>query len=646
VRRALLLLFLLLWARPALALGSEDEEAAYRYLLQDNLIRLRQASEEILRRRPDSFAAHFMLGYALHRGDGDLPRARYHLEKARDLFRQKGQRGASSWMTQTLFELKMVLGEMDLYAEQIQAIDDYNRYMSELYGPGWQALEAEYAWPLMKLGRQDQARRKIQASLQRRDEISRTMAWNSLGALEMETGHARESYEAFRSLLEEVRTCRWQMNPTFLRNAGETALAIGRFDEAERYFRQATDYFDPDSFSNPWWDLAGLYLGQGRFLEAAQAVGNMHQWARASRPYLDQQTWADNQQRTGEVLLELGEVSKAYEVLSRTLQRPDRRGGTSGKQDQSEAGNLMAWRVAALARRQLLAEEMSRVRGWRWWSLAWERRKLGWQAWAAGRRVAALAVKNRRVQGSLRFYFSGSILMADWYRPDLVELYGPGVAAQALAELRRSAPQRLPLEEPYLDLIEAEICRLYGRRSQATAHLERALQKLPPGEVLLRARAHLRLAQLEADPVRALQHYQQVLQRAPSLVRTLGGEIPVQVRGADNPTLRRAAAMIEGSPRFARGSPGFELALSGTGAQVAAVLLGKDGSVLARAQVPVQAGPEATAALLVEELHEQAFSARIDGSQVDLDSLDGSNLSGSTATRRFRDLFGEPQPRL
>ncbi len=611
----------------------------------ENLVAWRELAERVLARDPESYAGQILMGFVLHRSEGDLPRARFHLEKGRKLALRASDRGVSEafhFYALALFELRLVLAEMDRYQDQLTILEEFARLRG---GP---VVAAEFAWPLMKLDREIEAREKLSQAFGSGDPVARIVAWNSLGALEMEYGNAQASYNAFQSLLAEAHQNNWPLDCTYLRNAGEAALALGKYDEAERYFREATSVpFNDQTFSNPYLDLAGLYLTQARFPEALEATRRMHQWARAIKPFLYQQSMADTQQMTGELLLELGYVEEGLEQLDMLVQRPDRRGGTSGTKDQAEAGNLVVWRSALLAWRERLAERMASARGLEWWRLAFQRLQLGLKARAAGRRVAALAVANDRIQGSLRPYWAGSISMGEWFRPDLVELYGPGVTAAALQELRQNPPEKLPLEEPFLEAIDAEVAALSGDRSTALQHLERALSSLPESESLLRARLHARTGQLledRGDRPQALTHFQMAMQKAPGMLRTVRARLPVTLQGDSNPTMREVARSLGRSPRFRSVGDGLPLQLSLAGDRLEALLLGTDGSVLARGVAPLQQDLHQTAADLVEDLHRQAFSPQIDLSQVDLNSLDGSNASGSTASQKFREIFRTPGP--
>ncbi|MEW6278597.1 MAG: tetratricopeptide repeat protein [Candidatus Eremiobacterota bacterium] len=623
-------------AQETLMDGGSALTEAMQAMQAGNLIKLREKAHEILKANPDSIPGNYFMGYSLHQAEGDLPRARYHLNKARRLFEKRF--GATPndyepvfWLLRILAELESVNAEMDLYAEQVEVLDAINAVHRSVPG-GEPPVVVEYAWPLMKLGREREARDKVRQVLDDPSAPDRMIALNTLGAIEMETGNTQRSYEVFQQLIQEggglFGGC------TILRNAGEASLMVGRFPDAERYFLQATEYFEPRGFSNPWWDLANLYLAEARFPEAVEALKNCHMWTFRMEAYLAQQNLAENMQVTAEILLQLGFSREALSAARAAVLRPDRQGGNSNQRDQWEAGNLILYRAALLARDQAIQEEMSWSRGARWWELYLERQKLGFQAWTAGREATSIAVRNGRLQKSLRVYSAGTVMMADWHRPDLVALYGPGVTAAALRELRADKFDDMSHQEPYLRILDAEVLALTGKRAQAIARLDEALKTLNEGEALVRARALARAGSLERDTRAAVSRYQRVLEVAPAMIRHLNLSLPIRVEGGGSGPLKEAASRILSSPRFHADDDGFRLVLDGS-SPLSARLLAPDGTVLA-----TSTGKDALD--LVQAVHQDVLAPPLNLSQTDLNSLDGSNLSGTVKTTRLKELFQSP----
>jgi len=621
-----------------------EEETAFNFTVSPpQFIKAREAAEAILARQPDSFVALYVLGYVYEWGEANLPRARYFSSRARAVIEARWGAGVPTdgpwrWHARVLRQLISIARQMDREEEALRLLELRDRY----YNP---ELTVDYGWPLMKLGRFAEARAKIAKALASSDVEDRLTALNTLGAMEDEAGNVDESYRVFSQLVGEVRAHNLPMEVTYLRNLGETALELGRYDEAERNLVESTKFFDGETFSNPWEDLSILFMLEGRYPEALSAVREMHAWSHRNPPYLDQQSWADRQAVTAALLAEAGHGEAALSLARRIVDRPDRRGGTSVHRDQSEAGQLLLfWSLARLQAAQL-AETQTWAPPLQWLRLAGQRLAIARATWAAGRRAAALTVGRGRLGPSLQFFASKGIDALPWLLPGLVELAGPGaVEAECERLLRRTDASGLR-ERPFVLLLAGEAQVARGLTGQARQSLEEAQATLPRAEVMLHARIAALLGEVAAaDGWRpaALAAYQEALQRHPGVLRALDIALPVIVQSDGSDTARKAAGWLAASPRFESGRWGFGLRIGVAGSRLTATLTTPDGSVLSEARVPVQADAAATARALCEELHQRAFALPLDLSQTDVNSLQGGTLSGESLRRQLSDIIGKP----
>ncbi len=666
LRLAVIGLALFFAAGPALAQnpymdGTAAELEALRSLEEYKLVRLREQAREILKENPSSFAGHYLLGFSLHNSEGDLPRSKFHLERCTELFRARyGSKPelhvAWGWYERALIELVQVNAEMDLYEEQLQSLDDYVELSRHITGTDPPNVIAAYAWPLMKLEREQEAREKLASVAHYEDQFTRTTYLNTLGALEMEFGNPEASYAAFKQLTEEVRARGWPQSSTFLRNLGEASAGIGRFDEAERLYSEATRYFETFTYSNPWFDLAFLYLAQARFSEAVDAVQKTHTWRFAVQPFLAQQSWAQDQHATAELLYHLGETEKALALAESIVRRPDRQGGDSIQLDQKEAGTLLLYRTLLLTEEQRLREQASWSGFWDRLKLRAKRSELRTKAHIASLQIKAMATKNDRLVASLRPYYApGTIVVSDWHRPDLVAVYGPGVTAEALATLDADPPRTMENERPVLDVIRAEIEWTVGDRKAAIERLTATISELGESRAVVRARAEARLASAlfrQGRTAEGLEISARVFDTAPSMFRHLDLRLPVRFESDGDPLSEETIRLLRKSPRFRSSSEGFPITVRQAGSSLIATLSTPAQSLLAEVSVPVQppapaegseteadsAPPVALSALF----HHKAFAPRIDLSQRDINSLDGSTLTESRRTERAREAIGRP----
>ena len=641
------------YRNPTLA-GTRAEEEALTSLETYKLVKLREQARAILKENPNSFAGRFLMGYSLHNSEGDLPRAKYQLNIAKELFIKKYTSSPPldapwGWYEKILLELVQVNAEMDNYDEQIAQLDDYLKLCRQIMGQDPPNVLAAYAWPLMKLGREKDARAKLAQASSNEDESTQTTYLNTLGALEMEFGHPNASYAAFKELVEGTRTRGWSQSATYLRNLGEAAAGIGQFDEAERLYSEATRYFDSFTYSNPWFDLTFLYLSQGRFTEAVDALKKTHQWRFSVQPFLAQQTWAQDQHATAELLLHLGETEKGLEIAENIVKRPDRQGGDSIQLDQKEAGTLLLYRALLTAEASRLQESQTWTHGTAWWSAFFKRRELAAKAKLADIQIQALVTLHNRVAASLRPYYAPrTIVVTDWHRPDLVGIYGAGVASEALSELYQNPPESFEWEKPTLEVIRAEVAFSLGREEEAIETLRAAIPKVTESRAVLRARAEARLAGILFDEGRfeeAMEVGTRVFDTAPAMFRHLGISIPITLSAANDSACQDVARSISKSPRFHSDSRGYTVKVQKSASSLIASLATPQGTLLAEASVPLQDEERkdmSAAEALAQEFHKKAFAPRLDLSQKDINSLDGSTLTESRRSDRAKETIGRP----
>lgn len=683
-RRLLVALALtgLLWAGglPARAQPMEPdftEQQALALIDQKKYIALREQAEKMLAdaATKDRYSTYYFMGWVLHHGEGDLPRAHWYLDEAIKRFTKQYGASPSSgslwgWLFKIYEEQIMVNAELDHYEDQLKSLDQLQAMLESVLGRKLPELDASYSWPLMKLGRVAEAREKLASASEATQNTEQvTNVLNSLGALEMETDHAQASYDAFKKMVDEVRAHGWQMTCTYLWNTAEAAQGLMRYDEAEKLYLEAAQHPDSTSFSNPWRPLCMLYLSQARIPEAISALKKMHAWDSNTEPFLEQQGWAARRQMTCTVMLQLGMTEQALALATTMVDRPDRKGGDSVQRDQWQAGNLLTYRQAAQARRQTLREQMTWTHGWAWWKMLWQQRDLAWSAYLRGQQAAAMLVSHNHLLGSLRYYMaSGSAQLTNFDRPDLVTVFGPGTILAALDQLEAKPWESLPLEKPLLDSIRFEALARSGRKVEALALLESLLTQLPASEVLLKARCQARAAQLHlqsGELAQALPLLQTVMEKYPGLMRQFDMELPVSFASDSDALSQQVVSLCRRSPRFKETAGAFMIQVQGTTAR----LLGPDGSVLSTATMPVPAeapapapspqpsasatpSPEVVvaerpdpakdpAAALTAELHDRFFAAQVDLSQLDIGSLDGV-VTGTRQSKELQDtLFPE-----
>jgi hypothetical protein len=345
----------------------------------------------------------------------------------------------------------------------------------------------------------------------------------------------------------------------------------------------------------------------------------------------------------------LGETEKGLEIAENIVRRPDRQGGDSIQLDQKAAGTLLLYRSLLVAEASRLKESQTWTSGWEWWKAIFTRRELLAKARLAAVQIQALVTKNDRVSASFRPYFAPrTIIVSDWHRPDLVAIYGAGVASVALDAIYNTPPESFDWEKPALDIIRAEIAFERGDNDEAIEILKASIPELTEARAVMRARAEARLAGLLFDEDRfeeAVEVGSRVFDTAPAMFRHLDISVPVAITAADDPQSQEVARALTKSPRFHSDSRGYAVKITKSGSSLIASLSTPQGSLLAEAAAPLQdkeRGEMTAAEDLTARFHQRAFAPRLDLSQKDINSLDGSTLTESRRSDRAKQAIGRP----
>jgi len=665
----------------ASAAQTAEEAEAYRLYGEEQLIGARTKAEEALALNPDSLIGHFVLGAVLREAEGSLARAMFHLGRARELYETtwvaSSRPDGAPWELHRdiLYQIQGLAGEMELYEYQLE-IQGYHDY---LYDPD---LLPEHAWPLIGLGRFDEARDfAVRATKARRDVWMRSAGLNALCAVEGEAGLRHEWLEACLAALASARERRGTEDEGALTvhafNAAHAARATLAFDQAEALALEGARRleFTP---ANPWRLLSRQYLDQGRMTDAAAALREMQRWRRRQPAYLRDQDRAETDVVFATVMLVAGETEIAERAVQRAIDQPDRRGLTSSSAEQAQGAHALLRRAVTLTQAEREAEQAA-FRGM-WGQLEGRAGRLMEGASVMGdeERIRSTLADERRLLHTFRMYVNGGLEpLPPWLIGDLVDIVGPGVAAVGV-RLARVVEGSSPLEA-YYDALDAEIALSRGDEDEAYALVTRALETLPASEALLRARLSVvasEAARQRGRNTERVAYLADALAVDGGVIRRMRLSIPARVRSSGTSSIAtEAAAMIGRSPRFTDDA-GFEVRVSDEGANVKACLLSAEGAQIrcasvdpaelerqyaealetweqeqaalaeARAQAPEEGEEEVEepeprerpepldpAEYLATEFHDIVFGAAVSLSSADLSSLDGRTTTGADVAR-------------
>src|SRR5690606_27658781 len=296
---------------------------------------------------------------------------------------------------------------------------------------------------------------------------------------------------------------------------------------------------DPQSVGDPWINLLYLYMNQGRFDEARDALDNLLIWRDAQEPIVGVMNRAEHFLVSATFLLLAGYPADAATLSQTALNQPDRTGSYSADEAQKDSIAALINYMANYSAYQMKLEEAAtpgftaalKARGDAW--------RLRLKAWRSARHAASLFANTETLQNRLRPYAPLDVHIPEWVEPELVTVLGEGVISSILEQTLAGGAFRL--NEGYYHAYHAEIAAQKGQESRTLESARLAMQLLPSEEVLLRARLAARAADAawrQGDSNTALDYYEQALEADPSIFRRLGLAVPVRITGVEDAFVR------------------------------------------------------------------------------------------------------------
>ncbi|MGE3636803.1 MAG: hypothetical protein AB7P00_43270, partial [Sandaracinaceae bacterium] len=536
-----------------------DEERAWEEARTGHHIKARELAEAVLEDRPDSFIAHFVLGFVHHYGEANFARALYHHERAMQLFVQ--QYGDTPeppapwrWHARILRELAFTHGDLEHYQAQLEAMARY----SELYEPDF---IAERAWPFMKMRRFQDAREAAELGEATGDPRQIEVALNALCAIEFEAGNDEASYRACRAAMELNGGTPQTQSAVDFTNFAEAARGMFRLDEAERTDLLATEA-QVSWYGNPWVELGELYVREGRFVEALSALRSVPEYREQRPPHVRDADRNEARRALGSFFLVIGRSDEALDITEKALNAPDRRAHNSRDPEQDRAISALLHRAALDLRAERRIEQAV---GAPFYERAYAR-MASWvdraRGWITGRVAARALADEERLVGTFMIGTHRSAVMPPWLVGELTRVLGAGVMREAIVRARHDDAR--DGAEAYYDAFEAEAALEGGDPARARELARRAADALNPAEAMLRARVLAVLAQAardEGDLRAAADAYGEAFQADPGIFRRMGLTVPVSYELSEDALAEDVGDHIDDSGRFADEGWGLRIAL-------------------------------------------------------------------------------------
>src|SRR5699024_272786 len=103
-----------------------------------------------------------------------------------------------------------------------------------------------------------------------------------------------------------------------LTNYAEAARSLFLLQEAERILLDATEPLSV-SYANPWRSLAELYLREGRFMEALDALEHIEEFRQVRPPHMRMVDMNEDRRALSSFLLVIGKTDAALRLTERAL---------------------------------------------------------------------------------------------------------------------------------------------------------------------------------------------------------------------------------------------------------------------------------------------------------------------------------------
>jgi hypothetical protein len=612
----------------------EPEALAVCSALDANLrIRARELAEQWLNSAPNSAAAHYTLAEVLLTVEGNVPRALFHLNQAETNSKIRSFDQMIEVSAEAPFDAKpetplwhyLTLNQLASVHQLIGNQEDSLRYLDALAEAYGVDLESYKGWPLIKLGRFEEARQSALRVLAAEDvdRFSEAQAWNTLCAVELSEPQENLSAPACDKALEldeAAQSDRQELSTVTLTNAAEVALSRLRVDQAESLIDRATRYPNPSSVSNPWIQKLYLTLAQGRFDDAQSALEQMLIWRNRQDPLIGVSNTAEHFLVSATFLLIAGYTEDAARLAESALNQPDRNGNFSADDAQKDA---IAALLTTLAFRADYERQLEHAAAQEWqlrFSSVARAQLTRLAAWRAGRRTASLFANAEIMRDRLRPYAPLDVHIPEWMEPEIAKLLGAGVFDLLIedAEIRGSFRGALG----YKHVFETEAAALQEEFDRVISEGMLALSLLPSAEVLLRARVHWHLAHAywsKGDTLMARSLLSTSLRQDPSLARRLGGNIPVTLSHDGSEFALALASKLAASPRFDATPEGLALEITTT----SLCLRDSEGAVLScYTPTPDELDP----AKIAIEFQRRLFGIGVDLSKAQLSALMGASV--------------------
>lgn len=628
------------------------EKDAFTDVSNGRYITARNKAEKCIQASPESIGASYVMALVFWEGEGNLLRALVLLKKAISSYeaqycdKETGIPSSSTeqmWHQRMLRELAKLYSELDNRKEEIEV----RERLSQLYQT---PLNVDAVWGLMKLDRFEEAERIARETIVNNngEDYWVDMAYNDLTAIaDARHEHAKAYEESLKSVSYHAgRSC------VVLMNHARSLIVSLRLEEAIAYLQKAQKVKEQDCVSSPYNDLALIYLWNGEWQRAISAMLKVRK--KSMEPRLYAQTEAVTRGNLAELYYLMGFGERAWEQMKTVVEAPQRLGYDSILKEQLAMVTRMEYYAILKMYLQRLDEHIGAWTSYRWLHhfdflgrfdifrlfvtdeseqvAKWMTRRKEVRAaiWSAHQETFkdALDIKN------LKSLFVPGYILWPPFNYVVVDVLGRRTASFLLDYQERSlTPEEASSMHPMFEHIRAYIAWRDGNLDEAKRYIssyreaKTARVKLSDEQInLIEADIFLR----ENKREEAYLLMDEVYRVYPALFRQFDIRLPVRFERAEDALSQEAIRLLKRSERVEEVSDApFSISVKCAGERVQICLNTKQSlryacSSLNDKDYDAAAGQAIALPEIVDQFHHVLFTPRVDISQSDLHSLDGS----------------------
>lgn len=636
---------------------TESEKLAFADVGNGKYITARKKAENLLAEDKNAVGANYIMGLVYWEGEGNLLRALTFLKKSIALFEDK-YCGKSSgipessddqmWHRRMLRDLAKLYNDLDDRQAEINA----QTRLATLYGT---SLGIDSVWALLKLGRFGEAEKIANQTIlgNSQEDYWVDAAYNALTAI----ADARHEHGlSYRRSLDSLAYTAERSCVVLLNHARSLTLML-KFAEALEYLQKAVKAKNNDCVSNPYEEMSAVYLLDTQWQKAISAMLKSRKLPPERR--LFEQTEPKTRAYIADIFYAMGFAQKSWDLEVTVIEAPQRLGFDSLLKEQLHLSQRIVFYAISADYLKRLDEHID---AWNAQSVFFRLAPL--QSFPAfglfksenARTVEKLAEKRNIVRKKLwsvhQEIFKDALnpqnllslivptyVLPPQYNTAIVDAIGRKTALYLVDfQEKNLTPDELGAMKPIFDHFRAYIAFRGGDDVSALKYIEEYQKNVPAGLGLLDAQAKLMKAKIDLNRKNTQKAYEEmaeVFAAVPSLFRQFSVALPFRFAdGIDsgNGDIALAMRIIRGGKRFAETPDApFVVDISkndgicriclssnlGTRYACSSVNL-KDYDVPPNQPVPIP--------LIADNFYHAAFSPKVDLSQADLHSLDGSPI--------------------